>query len=70
MSLLRRALFMAAKRAVADPRVQAKARQVLREEVVPRAQEIGRRAGSELEKAHRRMKNAARDLEQKLSERK
>jgi hypothetical protein len=47
---------MAAKRAVADPRVQAKARQVLREKVVPRAQEIGRRAGPELEKAHRRMK--------------
>ena len=69
MSILRRALFMAAKRAATDPRVQAKAQQVLREEVVPRAREFGKRARPEMEKAHRRIKGAARDLERKLSER-
>lgn len=46
------------------------ARQVLREKFVPRAQEIGRQAGPKLAEARRRVKNAARDLEKKLSERK
>ena len=69
MSILRRALFLAAKRAAADPRVQAKAQQVLREEVVPRAQEFGRRARPELQKAHRRIKSAAHDQVRKLTER-
>ncbi|MGB0631308.1 MAG: hypothetical protein ACPGRZ_11495 [Alphaproteobacteria bacterium] len=69
MSILRRALFMAAKRAATDPRVQAKAQQVLREEVMPRAQEFGRRARPELEKAQRRVKAAARGLEEKFSDR-
>ena len=69
MSILRRALFLAAKRAATDPRVQVKAQQVLREEVVPRAQEFGRRARPELQKAHRRIKSAAHDLERKLAER-
>ena len=69
MSILRRALFLAAKRAAADPRVQAKAQQVLREEVVPRAQEFGRCARPELQEAHRRLKSAAHDLERKLAER-
>jgi len=67
MSILRRALFMAAKRAASDPRVQAKAQQILRDEVAPRAQEVGRRARPELEKANKRIKGAARDLERKIS---
>lgn len=69
MSILRRALFMAAKRAASDPRVQAKAQEVLREEVVPRAREFGKRARPELEKAHKRIKGAARDLERRISDR-
>tara|TARA_B100000674_G_scaffold142581_2_gene112289 strand:- start:19251 stop:19472 length:222 start_codon:yes stop_codon:yes gene_type:complete len=68
MSILRRALFMAAKRAAADPRVQQKAQLVLREEVMPRAQEFGERARPKVEKAQRRIKMAAGDLEWKLTD--
>ena len=67
MSILRRALFMAAKRAAADPRVQQKTHQVLREEVMPRAREFGERARPEVEKAHRRINRVAGALERKLT---
>ena len=68
MSILRRALFMASKRAAADPRVQQKAQQLLLKEVLPRAQEFGERARPKVEKAQRRIKMAARDLERKLTD--
>ena len=68
MSILHRALFMAAKRAAADPRVQQKAQQLLREEVMPRAQEFGERARPKVEKAQQRIKMASRDLERKLTD--
>ena len=68
MSILRRALFMASKRAAADPRVQQKAQLFLREEVMPRAQEFGERARPKVEKAQQRIKMAARDLERKLTD--
>ena len=67
MTILRRALFMAAKRAAADPRVQQKAQLFLREEVMPRAQEFGERARPKVAKAQRRIKMAACDLERKLT---
>ncbi|RZO34906.1 MAG: hypothetical protein EVA87_14190 [Rhodospirillaceae bacterium] len=68
MSILRRALFMAAKRAAVDPWVQEKAQKVLREGVMPRAQEFGERTRRKVEKAQRRIKMAARDLERKLTD--
>ena len=68
MRILHRALFMVAKRAAVDPRVQQKAQQLLREEVMPRAQEFGERARPKVEKAQQRIKMAARDLERKLTD--
>ena len=39
MTLLRRAIFMAARRMVSDPVVQAKARELARDEIAPRVGE-------------------------------
>ncbi len=45
MTLLRRAIFMAARRMVSDPVVQAKARELARDEIAPRVGKAKAKAG-------------------------
>ena len=54
MSLLRRAVFMAAKRAAADPEIRAKARRFAEDEMVPRVRDAAERARPVLEGARDR----------------
>jgi len=58
MPLLRRALWIAAKRAAADPRVQAKAKEVLHEEVVPRVRGAVDAARLEIRRARENVERA------------
>lgn len=68
MPLLRRALWMAAKRAAADPRVQAKAREVLEEEVVPRVRTAVQVAKPEIRRARDNVQRAGEDIKKAVSE--
>lgn len=68
MPLLRRALWMAAKRAAADPRVQAKAREVLQEEVVPRVHTAVEIAKPEIRRARDNAQRAGQDIKKAISE--
>lgn len=68
MPLLRRALWMAAKRAAADPRVQAKAREVLEEEVVPRVRNAVDTAKPEIRRARDNVRRAGQDIKKAVSE--
>jgi hypothetical protein len=68
MPLLRRALWMAAKRAAADPRVQAKAREVLQEEIVPRVRNAVEVAKPEIRRARVNVQRAGHDLKKAVSE--
>ena len=60
MSLLRRLVVNAARVLVQNPQARAKAREVLEEEVKPRAKEAWREARPEIEKAGRGLKRLAR----------
>ena len=68
MPFLRRALWMAAKRAAADPRVQAKAREVLDEEVVPRVRSAVAAATPEIRRARDNVERAGHDMKKAVSE--
>jgi hypothetical protein len=62
VSLLRRAVFMAAKRAAADPKIQAKAEAFARNELAPRVREAAEWAKPALDRAKREADAMARDL--------
>lgn len=68
MTLLRRALWMAAKRAAADPRVQAKAREVLQDEVVPRVRVAVDAARPEIRRARETAERAGNRIKKSVSE--
>ena len=51
MSLLRRAVFMAAKRAAADPEIRARARRFAENEIVPHVRDAAERARPALDGA-------------------
>ena len=60
MTLLRRLVITAARVLVQNPEARAKAREVLEEEVKPRAKEAWREARPEIEKAGQGLKRFAR----------
>ena len=60
MTLLRRLVVTAARVLVQNPEARAKAREVLEEEVKPRAKEAWREARPEIERAGRGLKRFAR----------
>ena len=62
MALLRRLVIAAARVLVQNPEARAKAREVLEEEVKPRAKEAWREARPEIEKAGRGLKRFARNV--------
>ena len=64
MSLLRRLVVNAARVLVQNPQARAKAREVLEEEVKPRAKEAWREARPEIEKAGRGLKRLARRVQE------
>tara|TARA_R110000868_G_scaffold2764_7_gene19178 strand:+ start:7881 stop:8144 length:264 start_codon:yes stop_codon:yes gene_type:complete len=68
MTLLRRAIWMAAKRAAADPRVQAKASEVMRDEVVPRVRTAVDLARPEIERARQNVRQAGRNVKKSIAE--
>ena len=68
MPLLRRALWMAAKGAAADPRVQAKAREVLQEAIVPRVRTADDVAKPEIRRARDNVQRAGQDIKKAVSE--
>ncbi len=63
MSPLRRLLWFTAKRIAADERVQAKATEVIQDEVKPRAKEAWRRVKPKLDTARTEMRDIARDMD-------
>ena len=62
MTLLRRLVVTAARVLVQNPEARAKAREVLEEEVKPRAKEAWREARPEIEKAGQGLKRLARNV--------
>lgn len=62
MTLLRRAIFMAARRMVSDPVVQAKARELARDEIAPRVGEAVERMRPAVGKAKAKAGNTMREL--------
>lgn len=62
MSLLRRLVVTAARTLVQNPEARAKAREVLEDEVKPRAKEAWREARPEIERAGRGLKRLARKV--------
>jgi hypothetical protein len=62
MPFLRRLVITAARVLVQNPEARAKARQVLEEEVKPRAKEAWREARPEIERAGRGLKRLARNV--------
>ena len=64
---MRRAIWMAAKRAATDPRVQAKAREVARDEIAPRIKTSVAKAKPELDRAKEAARRAAGDVRQTVS---
>lgn len=67
MVFLHRAIWMAAKRAAADPRVQAKAAEVARDEIVPRIKASVAIAKPELDRAKETARRAADDIRQTVT---
>ena len=68
MTLLRRALWMAAKRAATDPRVQAKARAVVQDEIAPRVRTAVDVAKPEIRRARENVQRAGRDIKKSIAE--
>lgn len=68
MTLLRRAVFMAAKRAASDPQIQARARRVAEDEVVPRLRNAAERARPALDEARQRAQSTAGALREAAAE--
>lgn len=69
MTILQRAIWMAAKRAAADPRVQAKAAEILRDEIVPRARAALDVARPEIRRAKENIRQAGQDIKKAVSDR-
>lgn len=69
MTILQRAIWMAAKRAAADPRVQAKAAEIVRDEIVPRAKLALDTARPEIRRVKENIRQAGQDLRKSVSER-
>ena len=67
MPFLRRALWMAAKRAAADPRVQAKAQEVLEEQVVSRVRTAVIAARPEIRRARENVERAGSDMKKAVT---
>ena len=63
MPILRRLLIQAAQRVAADPRVRAKAAEVIQNEVVPRAEEAWRNTKPKLAAAKDELKDIAREVD-------
>lgn len=63
MLILRRLLTRVAARVASDPRVQAKAAEVLEQEVKPRAQAAWRRAKPKLESARDELREIAQETD-------
>lgn len=68
MTILRRAIWMAAKRAASDPRVQAKAAEVVREEIAPRVKTAAEAARPELDRAKQTVHRVGKDIKKSVSE--
>ncbi len=68
MSLLRRAVFMAAKRAASDPKIQAKAHAFARDELAPRVREAAVRAKPAYERAKQETEAVAQGLRRAAAE--
>ena len=69
MTIIRRAIWMAAKRAAADPRVQAKAAEVVHEEIAPRVRTAIDVARPELQRAKENVQRAGQRIKKAVSER-
>ena len=68
MPFLRRALWMAARRAAAHPKVQSKVREVLEEEVVPRVRTTVEVAKPEIRQLRDKAERAGEDIKKAVSE--
>ena len=68
MPFLRRALWMAARRAAAHPKVQSKVREVLEEEVVPRVRTTVEVARPEIRQLRDKAERAGEDIKKAVSE--
>lgn len=68
MPFLRRALWMAARRAAAHPKVQTKVREVLEEEVVPRVRTTVEVAKPEIRQLRDKAERAGEDIKKAVSE--
>jgi hypothetical protein len=69
MTILQRAIWMAAKRAAADSRVQAKAAEVVRDEIVPRARAALDVARPEVRRAKENIRRAGQEIKKAVSDR-
>lgn len=65
MALLPNLIFRATRRLAADPQVRAKAVEVVRHQVVPRARDAWRRARPEIEAARDAVVESARETDPK-----
>lgn len=68
MTILRRAIWMAAKRAASDPRVQAKAAEVVRDDIAPRVKAALDVARPELARAKENVQRAGKDIKKSVAE--
>ena len=68
MTFLRRALWMAARRAAAHPEVQTKVREVLEGEVVPRVRTTVEVAKPEIRQLRDKAERAGEDIKKAVSE--
>ena len=68
MPFLRRALWMAVRRAAAHPKVQTKVREVLEEEVVPRVRTTVEVAKPEIRQLRDKAERAGEDIKKAVSE--
>jgi hypothetical protein len=62
MTILRRAIWMAAKRAASDPRVQAKAVEIVRDDIAPRVRGAVDAARPEIQRAKEHVRRAGTDI--------
>lgn len=67
MTILRRAIWMAAKRAASDPRVQAKAAEVVRDDIAPRVRAAVNAARPEIQKAKENVQRAGKDMKKSVA---
>ena len=68
MTILRRAIWMAAKRAASDPRVQAKAAEVVRDDIAPRVRAAVDVARPEIKRAKENVQRAGKNISKSVAE--